>query len=393
MKKRVPVFLFDIDGVLVHPAGYRRSVEAVMRTIFPQEKIKPILPDELTQAVFEAHQITSEWDMVAISTILTINQISRSDPEIKIPSKVGQFAELEIAKPINPIDYPRFLSQLNTIEANGHASERLYQLVLQDQAGILFTQRLRDSKIMDILLNTRDVFLSETTSLFQNFCLGSKVFEETYGLSPKVETKSLLDKFDKPLISAENAKFIKALMNQNQINLAVITARPSQCAAMHSLSCAPEAELALKIARLPYIPLLGLGQLEWFAKHKEITVSELLKPSPFHALAAIFAALNFDVMEAMELAWEIIKARNSTSGPIKLLNDLCCVIFEDTSSGIKSLQSAKNILFEKGAQLTTEYYGISGNQSKIQALQAFKAEIFGSTEQAVHHALQVQGCV
>lgn len=156
---------------------------------------------------------------------------------------------------------------------------------------------------------------------------------------------------------------------------------------------APEAELALKIARLPDIPLLGLSQLEWFAKQKEITTSELLKPSPFHALAAIYAALNLNVTEAMELAWEIIKAKNSASGPIALLNDLCCVIFEDTSSGIKSLQSAKKILLEKGVQLTTEYYGISGNKSKIQALQAYKAEIFGSTEQALHHALQVQGCV
>ena len=60
------VILLDIDGVLVHPGGYRAALHATLNHFvnlmglphfeFPEEKL----------AGFEKRGITSEWDMVPL---------------------------------------------------------------------------------------------------------------------------------------------------------------------------------------------------------------------------------------------------------------------------------------------------------------------------------------
>lgn len=62
-----PIFLFDIDGVLVEPAGYRAAVHATLRHFLAPAGIPAcLLPDDEILQDFEASGLTSEWDMVPV---------------------------------------------------------------------------------------------------------------------------------------------------------------------------------------------------------------------------------------------------------------------------------------------------------------------------------------
>ena len=96
------ILLFDIDGVLVHPGGYR---EALMRTInfFSQAMgWGASLPDEDVSLVFEAHGITNEWDMTAIFLAGLFCASWEESPGLRLPSSVPTALEEVRARSVPP---------------------------------------------------------------------------------------------------------------------------------------------------------------------------------------------------------------------------------------------------------------------------------------------------
>jgi hypothetical protein len=113
------ILLLDIDGVLVHPGGYRAALHATLNHFvnlmglphfeFPEEKL----------AGFEKRGITSEWDMVPLLLAVLWDDILARQPLSNLPADVSS-AAIEIGKALNGylpcgIDYPGVRTCYRTI--------------------------------------------------------------------------------------------------------------------------------------------------------------------------------------------------------------------------------------------------------------------------------------
>src|SRR5262245_33703169 len=67
------ILLFDVDGVLVHPGGYKEALRATLNEVAHQFGQLPIDLTDDEMSVFEAVHLTNEWDsaaMVAASLVI-----------------------------------------------------------------------------------------------------------------------------------------------------------------------------------------------------------------------------------------------------------------------------------------------------------------------------------
>ncbi|HAD05709.1 MAG TPA: hypothetical protein DCE76_00960, partial [Anaerolineaceae bacterium] len=72
----VNIFLLDIDGVLVKPGGYRTALHRTIAFFLQQLELPEnfnLTEDEIGN--FEAHGITSEWDMIPLTFASLFNQV------------------------------------------------------------------------------------------------------------------------------------------------------------------------------------------------------------------------------------------------------------------------------------------------------------------------------
>ncbi len=69
------IVLFDIDGVLVQPAGYRAAVKATMDYFLDRLGVERDVFSEEIAVLFEALGVTSEWDMVPISLAVILEAV------------------------------------------------------------------------------------------------------------------------------------------------------------------------------------------------------------------------------------------------------------------------------------------------------------------------------
>ena len=69
------IVLFDLDGVLLKPGGYRASVHATMEYFLRQMGMEHANLQEKDIALLESMGVTSEWDMVPISLALVLDAL------------------------------------------------------------------------------------------------------------------------------------------------------------------------------------------------------------------------------------------------------------------------------------------------------------------------------
>lgn len=386
------VFIFDIDGVLVEPLGYRQAVISSLKWLFPQPEIAPLLPTSADQGIFESVQITSEWDIVAMSSVLIIGEIIRANPLQNYPDDLTEYRTLNYDGALKKPDYQRILPAIAANLPPAENPSAAFYAYLQDAhaAQNIGFCALPPSGVIDNLLTTRNIPASPTSSLFQNFTLGSEVFEACYQLPAVVTSDSYILKYDRRLISPPTASLISDLHNQGIVRLAAMTARPSRYPSLLSNDHAclpPEAEIALDLVGLRTIPVLGLGILEYAADCGLVPRNELLKPAPFHALSALFAAYGLKETIAVHAAAEIIKGRRRNL-TIQLPDQQDVFVFEDTTAGIRSIIQAAKTLRNSGINLTIHCFGISQQAEKIQSLREAGAQIFPNTEAAIQSALR-----
>jgi hypothetical protein len=150
---------------------------------------------------------------------------------------------------------------------------------------------------------------------------------------------------------------------------------------------APEGELALELAGFQNIPLIGSGRIQFLADQLGVETESLMKPSPVQALAATFAALSGNELQALRHSYpytqpETIKAWISaySTSPLQVH------IFEDTPGGILAVQLASQILRNAGFPVTFYAWGIAGHPEKIAALKKVNAPVFSNTEEALQAA-------
>lgn len=384
------ILLFDIDGVLVKPLGYRQGVRTVLQEYAARWGYSGRLAGEEEIALFEAQQITSEWDQIPICLACLLEEglkhaaVKPADFSIDaVPA--GLF---DTYPESTPLDYRRKILEIGSIlRKNANA---LSDQMLQNDAifPTLFPYRV----YTDLFANTRDVLRSPVTRRFQLLELGSQVFADTYHVPAEIETQGLLVTSDVSLIPVETAAKLLKKREQGDFGLAAISARPSRpdglfSDAKHSYS--PEAELGLRVAGLSTIPCIGFGELTWLADRAHTAADNLLKPNRVHALAGIAAALGLDTLSAMQAAYQLDQARTP--------NDLRWVdagiwkpvevhIFEDTPIGVLALQSAVAHLNELNIPAVWHAWGITENGDKRAALAAVNARVFSSIQDALRAA-------
>jgi hypothetical protein len=360
------IILLDIDGVLVHPGGYRAALRATVQRFVGQDF--EIQEDLLTG--MEKRGISSEWDMSPLIIAAYWEDVLSRQSMTSLPDDVsaaaGEIQRLKVEPPKN-LSIPEF-----DLLPGQYPSDAAFQ------AGCF--PPIPETLRKNLLTGTRNVNASRTMRTFQHYTLGSKHFEETYNLQAEFETESLLLKYDHSNLDDE----FHAALFQNGNHIAAFTARPShppQEAADSTLGYAPEAELALELVGMEDIPLIAFGKLEYIAAQHQLDPATLVKPSPFQALAATLAAWTGNELSALKAAYDWHQTGKLNSDFGKLPKDFQLIVVEDTMGGIRSTRAAGEIFQQAGFNVDVRVLGLtSGIQAKAVAFEAANVPHFENWE-------------
>ncbi len=343
------VVLLDIDSVLIRPGGYRAAVRSTLNHVLKEMGLPPQAWDNALLNDLEARGITSEWDMTALLLATFLDDLLGTHPDSRVVP-----ASLEAAIPWFGRHVDGASAQEVTVPAfTWRAGETPSDAALR----LGMFPHLPEGLRRDLLGYTRDVSRAYLTRLFQNFTLGSAHFRRTYGQSPPVESESLLERHDRPLIPPAVRRRLWKAWQRRDVWLCAFTARPTlppRGATTTLLGYPPEAELALKRVAMDDLPLIGYGKLAYIGARHGLKGETLLKPSPVQALAAIGAALHGDELRALEEAihWQ-------RTGEWQAPQGLHVHVVEDTGGGVRAVQAAVQALQSSGQGVQAHLWGLA----------------------------------
>ena len=394
-----PIFLFDIDSVLVAPFGYRAAVRATLNYFYKQINFpESLLPDEDVLAGFEAIRITSEWDMMPICLAAALDSWMAANPGTRLieglPAAIRQINRAaSTARPPQEIGYKSLQQRLiGRLKPGEYPADTVLKLAESDAPDLLFTHLTDRALLENLLAHTRDLDRSLTTSLFQHFTLGSSAYQTSYQRPALFQTESLLASLDQPLLPEELSLQIKIMQKSAKIYPVAFTMRPSLAPrgikGSLPLRYVPEAEIALELVQLAEIPLIGYGRILYLADQLSLEPESLLKPSPVQAIAAILAAISGDEYPALVSAYNVYANSNPDLENILLPGaHLDVHVFEDSAGGIEAVHKAAALLTQSGFPTHVSGYGITTHPEKVSALRAVNATLYESTPRAVKDAL------
>ncbi|MBI9048429.1 MAG: hypothetical protein JEZ00_03355 [Anaerolineaceae bacterium] len=388
------ILLFDIDGVLLRPLGYRKAYFDTCNWIIRESGLKVNSPAEDIPALFESFGVTSEWDMLAITVSIILKAFLKIF-QVQISANTLTEAINEISRhkiKAFAVDYRSEIQLLGTF----YDSDEIPSVgVYQHWRSISGEGDLQDELLENILCHTRNVKVSLITKLFQNLVLGSDTFNENYGLQSIIECQSYLREFDQSLILQTMQNTLEKLINNKELFCAAFTARPSlgpkENPSKEFGIYSPEAELALDVVGMKDLLLIGTGHLQFIGDHIKTSADSLLKPNAFHALAAFFTILTNNESEGLQLAFEFVSnnyqmPKTDTEGnSIEYPDTLEIAVFEDSQGGIRSLAAASELLNIAGLVVNTRFFGISTNPDKMKPLTSLQAEIYPDINTALEN--------
>ncbi len=405
MNEGLSIYLFDLDGVLIQPGGYRRALRDTINDWAGRMGLEQDLaPNEEEIAILEAQGVTSEWDMIPFSLALIIEAWWETHPDINLPGDLLQAVATMERCTRNGMKRPEFHWAFTA-----WGDQRIVGCPLVE--GLLLRKedpwvrerfpRLVGHPLLEILFSsTRDIFKHLPNRDFQVRVLGSQTFEATYHLEAPFATPSYLAAWDRPL--ADKGLLNEVLQRGGGLG-AVITARPSRSplpSPSRQVGYSPEAEIAVDLIELDGVPVIGHGALTYIAEHLGIHAEQLLKPSPFQALAAIMAALSGDALVGLLWAYQVYgKSSWGTNAYLDALVDehrsrfprfpsgLTVHVFEDSPIGIQASRRSAQFLSELGYRVDLQAWGISHQSAKIQALMEQGAQVFPEVNQALEAVL------
>lgn len=401
------VFLFDVDGVLVRPGGYRASVRATVNYFTNFLALGDLAPDDETIAIFEAQGITCEWDMVPALLALVINAVAARAPQGTLFPSLAAVRNWLAFHPLEnlALDYPPALRRMGRFTRPGLApSDCLLAACLDEQGQDLFPNIIGQGVLNELFSFTRHLGRSRTTTVFETFALGDAVLSRFTGLPAEVQSESLLARYDQPLLLPEMAARLVRLRSEDRVRFAAYTARPSQPSGKPEellAVYAPEAEMALEKFGIEPFLLVGSGQTGEVARKLGENEERLIKPAPYHAVAAIAAAWTGDLpaaltwMEQIFCHFERENACGNTERPgldfsaAPLPEHLRLHIFEDSPAGMRGGKHAVELLAEFGLHVDLHLWGVSDHPEKAAALETTGARVLPDINQALEAALQV----
>lgn len=333
------LLLFDVDGVLIHPIGYKYALRDTVNA-FAAQLGQPAVDLSLAEiADFEACGLTNEWDSAAICAAL-----------LTVQSANGQQGR------------PDFVAFAHTIAAYNpdHYTPSLVALdLLQKQTPTAMHAQLQ------MLLSDIYSLETPTTRIQQAFTLGSEHFAKTYQQVAPHSSLSYLLEYDTALLSPASKAALQQWHNQ-QNGMVIYTARPSLPPTGDSLGYAPEGDFAATLLGLD-VPLIAAGRMEWIARQHGRKAAEYIKPSPVQALAAIGAAACGDEIQALQAAATFYE-QGRLAAPLATLNEVYITVFEDSVGGIQATHAAVERLQHTGLALHLQAIGVAPEASKQAAL-------------------------
>ena len=365
------IILLDIDGVLVDNVAYKVGVQRTAAE-FSRRVGVPTEPPTLKDIdVFESESITIEWDECAIITAtLLVERLRReaADPARRaalasLPAEVwAAVAALGPAPDAPPfvIDYAALARRVGAAsrESGLHPSRAYHRILLAelDEAVLAPARPLLHQLLDDIYT----IATSPAMQLFQNYALGDQHYADYYGLAPHVTGPALLETLDVPNLAPEWRDQLLAGRQRGDLFPVVYTARPSLAppeGGHRPRGYTPEAEMAADLVGLHGVPVMGFGKLDWAAKRVGRAGSELVKPSPVQAMAAMGAARSGHELEAIKAALAVERDRH-VRYPLTACVGQAVHVFDDSTSSHKAVTQAVAQLNALGLRLTLTRHGI-----------------------------------
>lgn len=371
------LLLFDVDGVLIEPHGYHYALQATLQKLGRMCGIPDCNLTEEDIAAFESNGVSTEWDSSAISLAYLLTQVWRIAPDFRLPDRLAADPPpFHLPAP----DFRTLTTALAGIRNQGWTSlERGAHLLVEN-----------DSLNPDQRTYLREIFAHARCEsginylLFQELVAGSAAFARLYHLPPAFNAESYLMLYDKPLLLPGDASALKAWYRQPGRGAALFTARPGD--APLSTASALEAERGAELLALDGIPIASQGKIAWMSQQLNLPEQSLIKPAPAHVLMALLLAAGVPLEETVQPVKAFLMESEAPSVLGRLRGAQVC-IFEDTSTGICSLQSAVQRLTRMGIDLQVKDVGISTHPAKKAALQDTGAQVFAD----IHSALQACG--
>lgn len=362
--------LFDIDGVLLYPGGYRAATQATLRTFLDRWGLAEVNVPEHALELFESMGVTSECDMIPLCLAVALE---------------ARFAG-HLTGSISP-DFDSAIRGMRLLLRPGRAAADCVLEAAKNGGGKIFPHLRGQAILIDLLAGTRDVQTSATTRLLQNFVLGSRRFEQTTGLSAEVEIESYLEQYDRVALGAEPRARLEAARRRGILHTALFTARASLPPdGQMRLGYFPEAEIARERLGLRDWPLMGYGGLQHLEECSGVSAESLLKPAPLQALAALGAAWTGEPLRALAWAGSLTDLPGCgalASRPIILPVSGEVHVFEDSQVGLRAARAAGDILRSHGSHLELHFWGVARNPDKQRALREQGARVFEDVNAAL----------
>jgi hypothetical protein len=394
----VKILLFDMDGVLLEARGYHIALQETVARLASLLGFANVKLTAADIAAFEAAGITSEWDEAAICTALLLARAWQVDPGWRLPAEVDDPPAPALL--VRGPDFQAFVAEMERAARIGSQAgsgapplARAAQLLCED--GSLPPEQAE--RLRSFLAAARTIEASLPMRIFQELALGSRVFQETYGLPARLQVESYLVRYDRAnLAPAEAAALRGWLAAEPDRRAAIFTARPSL--APGGLVFPGEAEIGARLVGLGGTPIIGLGGTTWLEGQTGQAAETCLKPAPVHALAALRLALAFSSTstgqagdaqagQAEALAGAAAFAQQPQPGEAwERLDGAEVCVFEDTRGGMLSALGAQRLLAGAGLRLHLRLFGIGKQPLKVKSLQAVGATVYPDLASALRQA-------
>jgi len=361
-----PLFLFDVDNVLVEANGYLRALQHTVTHFSRRMGVGAHAPTEAEVHAGEAHGLTSEWDSAATYIAALLIERLRQAPDLVPPARWPEVLDFLAAHPLTlaPPDYATWVTRIGRrLQYAGGTMTALVRSELQTWMQPLSeTQHVALQPVLESLLgHTHDFDRAPIMRYFQHLTIGSERIWPTYGAPAQFPAAAYLQDYDVALLSPEWRAPLLGRVDAGQIGAVLYTARPSlppADVAAPPRGYSPEAELAQSLVGLETWPLIGWGRVCWLAQQTGADAAILVKPSPVQALAAIGAAATGAEAAALAAAWALYHDQH-LAAPLAGLDEVTVHVFEDSPGGLRAVQQAVQLL--NAAGITAQYrpYGIA----------------------------------
>ncbi|MEP0763753.1 MAG: hypothetical protein HRF48_13560, partial [Chloroflexota bacterium] len=192
------LILLDVDGVLVHPVGYKTALCTLVNRLAARMGQPPLGPTEDEIAVFEACGLTNEWDSAAMCVSALLLAALERAPALRRDTLEATLDAIGAAGIV--LERPDFTAEARAIAR--HETDGRYPAARYLELLSVRTDPANLPLLRALLGDVYAVRETLTTRTFQTLVLGSERFSAAYGQPAGFDCESYLATYDIALLNA-----------------------------------------------------------------------------------------------------------------------------------------------------------------------------------------------